>query len=144
MGCRHFFFQHYWDLVGKDITTFVLSFLNSASLPEYLKHTFITLIPKAKNPILVSVLCPISLCNVLYKIFSKVLGNKLKKILPLIITKHQSVFTKDRLISDNILIAFESLHHLHHHKSSKEGFMAFKLDMIRPTMVWNGFSSKKL
>ena len=48
------FYQHYWDLVGKDISTFVLSFLNSASLHDYLNHTFITLIRKVKNPKLVS------------------------------------------------------------------------------------------
>ena len=115
--------------MGKDITTSVLSFLNSATLPEHLNHTFITLIPKVKNPELVSQFRPISLCNVLYKIFSKVLANRLKKILPHIITEHQSVFTKDRLISDNILIAFESLHNMQNHKSSKEGYMAIKLDM---------------
>ena len=117
--------------MGKDISTSVLSFLNSASLPKNLNYTFITLIPKAKNPVLVSEFRSISLCNVLYKIFSKVLANRLKKILPHIITEHQSAFTKDHLISDNILIAFESLHCLHHHKSSKDGFMALKLDMSK-------------
>ena len=117
--------------MGKDITTFILSVLNSTSLPENSNHTFITLIPKAKNPILVSKFRPISLCNVLYKIFSKVLANRLKKILPHIITEHQSAFTKGRLIFVNILIAFESFHCLHHHKSSKDGFMALKLDMSK-------------
>ena len=94
--------------MGKEITHFVLSFLNSASLPEHLNHTFITLIPKVKNPELVSEFRPISLCNVLYKIFSKILANRLKKILPHIITENYSTFTKNRLITDNILLAFES------------------------------------
>ena len=130
-GMPPLFFQHYWDLVGKDITTYVLSFLNSASLPENLNHTFITLIPKVKNPKLVFDFRPISLCNVLYKIFSKVLANRLKKILPHIITEHQSAFTKDWLILDNILVAFEWLHCLQNHKSFKGGFMALKLDMSK-------------
>ena len=47
-GMPPLFFQHYWDLVGRDITTSILSFLNSASLLENLNHTFITLIPKVK------------------------------------------------------------------------------------------------
>lgn len=98
------FYQHYWDLVGKDISTSVLSFLNSASLHDYLNHTFITLIRKVKNPKLVSEFWLISLCNVLYQIFSKLLANMLKKILPHIITL-QSAFTKDQLISNNILTA---------------------------------------
>lgn len=58
------------------------------------------------------------------------LAHRLKKIiLQHIITEHQSAFTKDRLISDNILIAFKSLHCLQNHKSTKGGFMALKLDM---------------
>ena len=68
-GMPPLFYQHYWELVGKDITNSVLSFLNSATLPKHLNHTFITLIPKVKNPELVSQFRPISLCNVLYKIF---------------------------------------------------------------------------
>ena len=74
---------------------------------------------------------PISLCNVLYKIFSKVLANRLKKILSSIITEHQSAFTKNCLISDNILVAFETLHNMHNHKSGKTRYMALKLDMSK-------------
>ena len=130
-GMPPIFYQHYWDLMGKDITQSVLSFLNSASLPEHLNRTFITLIPKVKNPELVSEFRPISLCNVLYKIFSKVLANHLKKILPHIITENQSTFTKNRLITDNILLAFESLHSMQNHNSTKGGYMALKLDMSK-------------
>ena len=72
----------------------MLHYLNSTTLPEQLNHTFITLIPKKKNPEFAFEFRPISLCNVLYKIFSKVLANKLKKILPNIITENQDAFTK--------------------------------------------------
>ena len=94
----------------------MLYFLNSTSLLANLNHTFITLIPKVKNPEFVSEFWPSSLCNVLYKIFSKVLANRRKKILPNIITENQSAFMKSRLISDNILVAFESLHSMQRHK----------------------------
>ena len=67
--------------------------------------------------------------DLFYKIFSKVLANRLKKILPSIITEHQSAFTKNRLISDNILVAFETLHSMSNHNSKKSGCMALKLDM---------------
>ena len=69
-------------------------FLNFASLPENLNHTFITLIPKKENPESAADFRPISLCNVSYKIFSKVLANRLKKILLNIISEQQSAFTK--------------------------------------------------
>ena len=99
--------------------------------PCHLNHTFISLIPKVKNPELVSEFRPISLSNVLYKIFSKVLANRLKKFLPTLITEHQSAFTKSCLISDNVLVAFESLHSMQNHKSKKDGYMAVKLDMSK-------------
>jgi hypothetical protein len=51
-----------------------------------LNLTYIALIPKVKNPLSVAEFKPISLCNVLYKLISKVLTNRLKKILPHIIS----------------------------------------------------------
>ena len=65
------------------------------------------------------------------KFFSKVLCNRLKKFLNKIITEHQSAFAKGRLITDNILIAFETLHTMKHYNSSSNGFMALKLDMSK-------------
>ena len=59
------------------------------------------------------------------------LANRLKTLLPMIITEHQLAFTKDRLILDNITIAFETLHSLHRYNSKKGGFMALKLDMSK-------------
>ena len=129
-GMSFFFYQTYWDLVGDEVTSSVLHFLNSASLPANLNQTFVTLIPKVKNSEYVSKFWPISLCNVLYKFFSKVLANRLKRILPSIITEHQSAFTKSRLISNNILVAFESLHSMQRH-TGKDDYMAIKLDMSK-------------
>ena len=67
----------------------------------------------------------------LYKIFSKVLANRLKIILPLLISEHKSASLKGRLITDNILIAFETLHYMKNHNSRSTGFMALKLDMSK-------------
>lgn len=86
-GMPPLLYQHYWNLIGDDISNSVLHFLNSTSLLENLNHTFITLIPKKKKQESATDFRPISLCNVLYKIFSKVLPNRLKKILPNIISE---------------------------------------------------------
>ena len=129
-GMPLLFYQHYWSLIGENVSQSILTFLNSSSLPEHLNHTFITLIPKKKNLEHASEFKPISLCNVLYKIFLKVLANRLKRILSKIITEYQSAFTESRLIFDNILVAFESLHSMQKH-TGKDAFMAIKLDMSK-------------
>ena len=96
-----------------------------------LNHTFITLIPKVKSLEYVTEFCPIALCNILYKLVSKVLANRLKKVLPHIISKSQCAFQSDKEISYNILVAFETLHHMKMKKTGKVGHMALKLDMSK-------------
>src|SRR6185437_161715 len=99
--------------------------------PEGWNETTIVLIPKVKNPDKLKDLRPISLCNVIYKIVSKALANRLKQILPEVISPAQSDFVLGRLISDNILIAYELTHYMKQKKKGKEGFVAVKLDMSK-------------
>ena len=133
-GLPPIFYQHYWDVAKA-----VLTWLNSGTICPSFNHTYITLIPKVKCPQQVTEFHPIALCNILYKLVSKVLVNRLKKLLPDIISESQSVFQSDKSISDNILVAFESLHHMKHNKVGKSGFMAMKLHMSKAYdyVEWN-------
>ena len=79
----------------------------------------ICLIPKVQNPEAVKDFRPISLCNVIHKIIAKILANRLKIVLPNVISKSQSAFVPSRLTSDNILVAFETLHHMKNMKSGR-------------------------
>ena len=91
-GLPPLFFQKYWRVVGDDVVAVVLSCLQSGAIPPSINYTFITLIPKVKSPTKVTDYRPISLCNILYKIVSKVIANRLKCIFPNIISELQSAF----------------------------------------------------
>jgi len=125
------FFQSFWSMVGDDVTYAVLDCLNNFHIPHDLNHTFVTLIPKIKSPEFISEFRPISLYNVIYKLMSKVLANRLKKLLPSLVSENQSPFQVRKVITDNILIAFETLYYMKHHQSGKIDFMALKLDMSK-------------
>lgn len=75
------FYQHAWDTVGEDITKMVKEFINTGVLHEGMNDTLVSLVPKIKNPERVSHFRPISLCNVHYKIVTKVVANRLKGFL---------------------------------------------------------------
>ncbi|KAL0442405.1 UNVERIFIED_CONTAM: hypothetical protein Slati_1963200 [Sesamum latifolium] len=99
--------------------------------PMDFNATHIVLIPKCKCPEHLSQFRPISLCNVVYKIASKTIANRLKVFLDKIISPVQSAFVPGRLISDNILLAFEINHFLNTKSKGKQGWMALKLDVSK-------------
>lgn len=106
------FYQTFWEDVGQYVTDVCLECLNNCSLPESLNDTNIVLIPKVRQPSKMTDLRPILLCNVIVKIMTKVLANRLKLMLNSVILESQSAFIPGRLITDNVMIAFEAGHYL--------------------------------
>ena len=109
----------------------VLNVLNMNMSMSSINRTNITLVPKINNPSKMTDFRPISLSNVVYKLVAKVLANRLKVVLPHIILENQSAFLSKRLITDNVLVAFELMHSLEHKKEGKENLMAVKLDISK-------------
>ena len=98
------FFQQSCSIIKSDITSMVNEFFRTEYLDERINMTNICLIPKTVRPSRMTELRPISLCNVGYKIISKVLCQRLKRLLPQLVSETESAFVSGRLISDNILI----------------------------------------
>ncbi|KAK9992106.1 hypothetical protein SO802_027091 [Lithocarpus litseifolius] len=130
-GMPPLFYQYFWPTVGDVVTKTVLDFLNHGLAPPNFNETHIVLIPKVKEPKRVTDFRPISLCNMVFRITSKVIANELKKIFPSIISDTQSAFVHGRLITDNVLVAFETMHHINGRKGGRKGEMTLKLDMSK-------------
>jgi hypothetical protein len=75
------FYQHHWEVLGLAVTNAALNFLNGGELPERVNRTTIVLIPKVNVPQEMKQFQPISLCNVIYKICSKFLANRMRGFL---------------------------------------------------------------
>lgn len=130
-GMTAFFFQKYWEIVGDQVTKEVQEFFRTKRMPTGWNYTEICLLPKTENPTKMTALRPISLCNVLFKIVSKVMVNRLKPFVPQIISSTQSAFVSERLISDNILVAHELVHGLKTHPQISRDYVAVKTDMYK-------------
>ncbi|KAL0848127.1 hypothetical protein Bca101_021374 [Brassica carinata] len=130
-GMSAYFYQHFWESVGGDLTEMVKEFFRSGKLEEGINKTSICLIPKKLNANRLADFRPISLCNVVFKIITKILAKRLKKILPLIISETQAAFIEGRIIQDNILLAHELLHALNSNNKCSEDFIAVKTDISK-------------
>uniref|UniRef100_A0A803QGA2 Reverse transcriptase domain-containing protein n=1 Tax=Cannabis sativa TaxID=3483 RepID=A0A803QGA2_CANSA len=130
-GMSALFYQEHWDIVGPLVSKAVLNCISGVADMRSINDSLITLIPKVQQPESISEFRPISLCNVLYKIISKVLINRLKNMLPLLISENQSAFVPGRLITDSVLIAYECLHNLKARKVGRRSYVAMKLDMSK-------------
>ena len=125
------FYQHFWPIVGDCVTKCVLDFLNLGVTPVNFNETHIIVIPKVKSPMKISKYRPISLSNVVSRNATKVLANRVKVVLPSIISENQSAFMANRLITDIILVAFEVKNHISQKRGGRVGKMALKFDMSK-------------
>lgn len=130
-GMTILFYQRFWGITASEIFQTVKDFFLTETLDPRLNQTSICLIPKTDRPSEMTEFRPISLCNVSYKIISKILSNRLKRFLPNLISETQLAFVAKRLITDNILVAQEIFHALRTNPSCKVKFVAIKTDMSK-------------
>eukprot|EP00253_Pinus_taeda_P012046 PITA_12046 len=122
------FYKACWNTVKQELWEVVEDSRCSGTILKSINSTFLALIPKVEEAKTPDKFRPISLCNVIYKIISKVIANRLKSIHPGIISEEQLGYVEGRQILDNILLAQEMIHSLH---SRKEEGMLMQLDLSK-------------
>jgi hypothetical protein len=114
-----------------DVILAVEKFFSHGVMPEGVNDTTIMLIPKKDDPAELKDFRPISLCNVIFKVVSKCLVNRLRPLLQDITAPMQSAFILGCLITDNAFIAFECIHVIQTSPATRRKFCAYKLDMAK-------------
>lgn len=106
-GFSAIFFKENWQSIGDEFTLAIDYFFKNEYIYFPINATAISLIPKSDNPINIRQFRPISCCNVVYKVISKILTNRLKTLIHLLVGENQSAFIKGRSIQSNILLMHE-------------------------------------
>ncbi|KAK2378521.1 hypothetical protein QL285_066416 [Trifolium repens] len=127
-GFQGVFFRQYWHIIGDDIYTLINQAFNTGSFDSSLAETLLVLIPKVDCPKNFREFRPISLCNTVYKLITKVLVNRLRPMLDSIIGPFQSSFLPGRGTCDNAIVLQEIIHSMHKSKK-KKGDVAYKIDL---------------
>jgi hypothetical protein len=124
--------------VANSLFQFVNQVWVNPSLISFINNTLIVMIPKVDKPEFVSQFRPISLCNVVYKIISKVIVRRIKPFLNDVISPYQSSFILGRSIHHNIIVAHEMVHSMSRMKGKKM-FMSIKIDLEKAydRLNWN-------
>nr|GEX46447.1 hypothetical protein [Tanacetum cinerariifolium] len=137
------FFKETWNIVADDFVAAVCEFFTNGKILKELNHTIIALIPKVNLPSRVNDYRPISCCNVLFKCISKIIANRIKESLRVLISPNQSAFVPGRSIANNILLTQKLM--LNYHLDRGLPRCAFKVDIQKAydTVDWE-FSKQVL
>lgn len=123
------FFKSAWPIIGKEFIISIQSFFERGFLPKGINSTILALIPKKTKAREMRDYRPISCCNVIYKVISKLIANRLKLTLPDFVALNQSAFIKGRLLIENLLLATELVKD--YHKDSISRQCALKIDISK-------------
>jgi len=136
-GFGALFFQTYWSIIKLDVTKAALQFFSTGWILPNFNSNNIVLIPKTNNAGTINDYRPIAIENFKFKIISKILADRLAKIMPAITSVQQRGFIKGRSIKDCICLTSEAINLLH--KKSYGGNLALKVDIAKAfdTLDWN-------
>ncbi|KAJ9549873.1 hypothetical protein OSB04_022416 [Centaurea solstitialis] len=124
-GFNFNFIKKFWNVLKDSILDAIKHFESTRKLARGCNASFVALIPKKVDPLLISDFRPISLLGCMYKIIAKLLANRLSRVISKLISLNQSAFIKGRQITDSVLIANEISNYA---KRKGLKLMLFKVD----------------
>jgi hypothetical protein len=116
-GFNEAFLKNCWNLVKEQFYILCDDFFNEILELSSINNAFITLIPKSQNPETTSDYRPISLVRLALKFITKLLANRLQRIIIPVVHKNMYGFIKKRTIQDCLASSFEYLHLCHKSKN---------------------------
>jgi hypothetical protein len=125
-GFTPHFYRCCWEIIRNSLLRMIRFVQSTCKIEGATSTSFLALIPKAKNANTFDRFRPISLCNVSYKILTKIIANRLKHLLPRLILPNQGGFVTKRQIWDNIILVQEAIHTS---VMNKEKGMIIKINM---------------
>ena len=131
------FFKRAWGIMRPDMLEAIMSFFSSGYLLGQMNATIISLVPKVPHPESPSQFRHISCCNVLYKVITKILANRIKPMLSGLVNKAQATFVDERSIGDNVLLTQELVFQYHLHKRPPRCAMKVDLAKAYDTVEWD-------
>ncbi|KAJ4761696.1 RNA-directed DNA polymerase (reverse transcriptase)-related family protein [Rhynchospora pubera] len=136
--------QLYWAEFGPSVMFEVKNFFQTAHLDANVATSNMVLVPKVESAKHVTDFRPISVCNFLYKVISKILANRMKRFIPALVSTNQTAFTPGRDISENMVVFREVMHSIKKRSFQPPSF-CFKCDLSKAfdRMKW-GFIFKVL
>lgn len=126
-GFQPIYYHRFWGVAQPNVTRLVLDVLEWREFPDGLNDGLLALIPKVEVPSKPNQFRPIFLCNIVYKLVTKVIVNRLKPILPSLISPTQCSFVPKRQIIDKVIIVQEMIHSTRN-KQGCVGYMVVKID----------------
>lgn len=121
-------FQKFWEIIASDFLSQIQLILQNKCVPDSMNKAAIVLIPKISQNVKITNFRPISLINTCYKVVTKILVQRIKPHLQLIISPYQQSFIPGRRCDTNFIVASQILHSMKKKKGKKD-FFAIKLDL---------------
>lgn len=131
------FFKDAWSIVGSDVREAILDFFLRNRLHKGFNSSVVALIPKHKEAKMIKDFRPISCCSTVYKIISKVLTNRLSKVIDTLVGKNQAAFVPGQQLHDHVLLAFELLRGYERKHGTPKCMLQIDIQKAYDTVHWD-------